>query len=237
MANLSDLENLPTELLVQVVTQLSTRDLARLCQSSQRMSELCRDNGFWSGRAFHDFGYPYQAFDVLLPSDWTPTQRYAYIKDSMIPSADHLKILNEMALLWSVKPGIWDPRPDVFTNIDFLKSYNLGQPLNQEQARKLSQFLTSQLNTQFIPFVHLYLQGLYINHIFRNINNQFQQLSIPYHSTTLIHDPKIPRINYIQVLQATSILVPPLGSNRVFQYEFDGFSDEGYPTLKVTFQS
>lgn len=233
------LESLPNELILSITMLLSIQDVARLGQTCHRFTELCRDQTLWSQRAFRDMGYPKEPFCWLFWTDWMPLYCYHYIQTQMIPSLKALTTLNEMALHWNVKTNHWEPHEIIYMHPNFHSHYHLDDiGLTFDEAREVIQSLTSKLSTQFLAFSYVCLRGTLIEqYLSRDHHDIYEFIEVPHSSTTLIHDPNVPGVNYLQILQATSALVPIKTSARIPKYSFDGFSPEGYPVLKVEFSN
>ncbi len=81
--NIENLEQLPRDILVQILAELPRESLRRMCQTSKKFASLCRDKYFWALKAERDFGLPRNLFfslkhdpsEMPYPSD-KPYLRY-----------------------------------------------------------------------------------------------------------------------------------------------------------------
>jgi hypothetical protein len=228
---MSALDSLPNELIIGIIALLPIQDLARLGQTCHRLTAICRDQQLWAQRAFREFGYPHQAFYWLFWVDWTPLYRYHYIQTHMIPTREALTRLNEMAIHWNVKTNQWHPEPLIYIDPELRRAFNLsGRGLTVEQAAELIRSLTSNLLTEFMSKQHIYLHGtLVATYVIP------ERIHVPYPSQTLIYNPSATCVRYLDILTATCALIPPKVHNRIPKYSLDGFSPEGYTTIRVDF--
>ncbi len=63
--DIENLEQLPRDILVQILVELPGESLRRMCQTSKKFASLCRDKYFWALKAERDFGLPRYLFFSL----------------------------------------------------------------------------------------------------------------------------------------------------------------------------
>lgn len=63
--DIENLEQLPRDILVQILVELPRESLRRMCQTSKKFASLCRDKYFWALKAERDFGLPRNLFFSL----------------------------------------------------------------------------------------------------------------------------------------------------------------------------
>lgn len=78
---------LPSELQIQTLLQLSPEEILNYCQVNQRAREICQNNYFWNQKAERDFGIsPQMIFNM------SPYQQYRFIQ-TMNESWSHIYLL------------------------------------------------------------------------------------------------------------------------------------------------
>ena len=78
---ISYLLNLPQEVQLNILSQLSTPSLRNLCSSNLYFSRLCEDSGLWSQKIQYDF--PYASHGIRnLRHEYETNYRHSQISDS-----------------------------------------------------------------------------------------------------------------------------------------------------------
>lgn len=86
---IDQLNQLPIDILIEILSKLKLVDLFQLCQINQRISHLCQDDRFWRFKLFQDFP------QVPLPIPGTAKRIYM----------DHYRLLGR-AKMFTIKYGI-----------------------------------------------------------------------------------------------------------------------------------
>jgi hypothetical protein len=75
---MTEMQSLPIEMLTQILLDLSTPEILRLCQVSTQFNAICHSPEFWADKAFRDFNYPQDQFlhDFL----GSPLRRYRWVQ-------------------------------------------------------------------------------------------------------------------------------------------------------------
>lgn len=72
---------LPNETLFNILDNVSTQDVLNICQSNQKLKQLCQDDYFWSNRAFNKLKFPTDRFNVR---GMNPSIRYQELENLLL---------------------------------------------------------------------------------------------------------------------------------------------------------
>jgi hypothetical protein len=245
-----EMETLPLENIWQIALQLNPASLLNFCRTNRTYAELCQNETFlkeylnqdpelpaifWSQKAYHDFGFPIEAFPFAGDPDLSAADRYRYISGYR-PPQDHFLLLNQMAPQWNQYTETWDRQ----LNLDYpmeptlYPDTNLHSlpPMTEEQANEFLDSLDDLSGDPFIRSNHLYLNLDY--NMYRHVKGFKGTVHLRVPRQTLIRGDGNDDITYEEILKNTRNLFPSIDFGGIEQYTWDGFSPDGIPQLKVT---
>ena len=74
------MDNLPTELIIEILLPLDTRSILRYCRASKALQLVCQSDYFWSRKAELSLAFPQSSF-IRLREEWrrSPSSLYQTI--------------------------------------------------------------------------------------------------------------------------------------------------------------
>lgn len=223
--NMSDIINLPTEMQELIISYLEPHEIQNLCNAyPKKINYLCD----WAKRAERNFKFPIQAFYFVGLGNLSPLEKYIIISN-MIPTFNHLELLNRLASQWDFFDNDW------FENIDNLidPTSEYYQPLTEDEAEKFINNILENERAIFLDSNHLYLYtkytetGMYFDSETKKYNPIRRNLDLKTLVRGYANDP----ITFLDILK--NLFPSNSETHGSAQYTFKGFSEEGYPILDV----
>lgn len=160
----------------------------------------------WKMQAYKDDGFPGNAFDSLGDADWTPFERY-----------------------------IWVRRMRSHKNLSFLTEASESWDIENEKIKLNFDTLEYKLKEEFTPANRIYLteRGFWYRNN-KDENGNDVRMKAREDLMVLVRGKGTKGVTYIDILRGCRALFSSSSASYIESFNFDSFSPEGIPQLQVT---